>query len=462
MEEGESVELVAIPEASSTLTRAARHDGPMRLYGGDPTMPGFSVVSDGGLLRAVADGDGLTLATLDLATGHLSVDLGVVSRLGQLIQVTHAMAGHPESVSARRGWDNPAAGRLSLLDRNALFVALADRLTIAETPPAPLGALAWVDVDNLKYINDRMGHRVGDQVIEAFAERLRRIAGDAVVARVGGDEFVLLFDDLTPVQAAQLVARASCDAMGPVVTDVGEIPVTFSAGVTDLSGSTADEVMSRADATVYQAKRGGRDQIRIYGETTAAFVGERRDMFGTVEALIALNEQLAREARTDALTSIPNRRALDEAVEASDRTRVLGQVDHVLFLDLDRFSAFNKTQGQEAGDEALRTVASILSANLREGDTCFRRGGEEFVILLPGTSRVASIAVAERVRAAVEAARVPHGGHPDSPVLTLTVVVGGISARDTVAAVIEREAALAFKYKVAGIRNTVITLDEAA
>ena len=67
--------------------------------------------------------------------------------------------------------------------------------------------LRWVDVDNLKYINDRMGHRVGDQVIEAFAERLRRIAGDAVVARVGGDEFVVLFDNLTPVQGCQLRGR---------------------------------------------------------------------------------------------------------------------------------------------------------------------------------------------------------------------------------------------------------------
>ena len=68
-----------------------------------------------GRLRVVREGDQLTavegdvtLATLDLATGHLSVDLGAVSRLGQLIQVTHAMAGHPESVSARRGWDSPA------------------------------------------------------------------------------------------------------------------------------------------------------------------------------------------------------------------------------------------------------------------------------------------------------------------------------------------------------------------
>ena len=457
----ESMDLAKLAAAAAADTpRGARHRGPMPLYGGDPAIPGFLLSRDGGRLLAVEDGDGPTLATLDLATGHLSVDLGAISHLDRLIQVTHAMAGHPESVSARRGWGNSAAGRLWLLDRNAMFTALADQLGVTEARPAPVGALAWVDVDNLKYINDRMGHRVGDQVIEALAERLQRIAGDAVVARVGADEFVLLFDNLTPVQAAQIVAGASCDAMGPVVTDVGEIPVTFSAGVTDLSGSSADEVMSRADATLYQAKRGGRDQIRIYGESTAAFVGERRDLFGTIEALIARNAQLAREARTDALTGIPNRRALDDAVEASERTRVLGQVDHVLFLDLDRFSAFNKTQGQEAGDEALRTVASILSADLREGDTCFRRGGEEFVVLLPGTSRVASIAVAERIRAAVEAARVPHGGHPDSPVLTLTVVVGGLSAPTTVSSVIEREATAAFGYKMAGIRNCVITLDE--
>jgi hypothetical protein len=72
---------------------------------------------------------------------------------------------------------------------------------------------------------------------------------------------------------------------------------------------------------------------------------------------------------------------------------------------------------------------------------------------------MAATAIAERIRAAVEAAEVPHEGHPDSPVLTLTLVVGKISARTTVSAVIEREAALAFTFKVAGVRNSVFTLD---
>ena len=102
---------------------------------------------------------------------------------------------------------------------------------------------------------------------------------------------------------------------------------------------------------------------------------------------IALNEQLAREARTDALTGIPNRRALDETVRGQRPDQGQPeQVDHVLFLDLDRFSSFNHTRGQEAGDDALRTVASVAQAEPPDGDTCFRRGGEEFVVLLPGTS----------------------------------------------------------------------------
>ena len=252
------------------------------IYRGQTWLPSkmtgrLRVVREGDQLTAV-EGD-VTLATLDLGSGRLSLDLGAISRLEQLIQVTHAMAGHPETVAARPGWDSPAVGLLGLLDRNAVLATLDDRLTGAMATPAPRGAFAFVDLDNLKYINDRMGHRVGDQVIEAIAGRLKRIAGDAVIGRLGGDEFVLLFDGVTPHQAAQLLAGASCDAMGPMVTEGGEIPVTFSAGVTDLYGSSVDEVLSRADATLYQAKRAGRDQIRVYGDGTAAFIGERRDLF---------------------------------------------------------------------------------------------------------------------------------------------------------------------------------------
>jgi diguanylate cyclase (GGDEF)-like protein len=420
-----------------------------------------------GRLRVVREGDQLTaiegdetLATLDLGSGRLSLDLSAISRLDQLIQVTHAMAGHPETVAARPGWDSPAVGLLGLLDRNAVLATLDDRLTGAIATPAPRGAFAFVDLDSLKYINDRMGHRVGDQVIEAIAGRLRRIAGDAVIGRLGGDEFVLVFDGVTPHQAAQMLAGASCDAMGPIVTEGGEIPVTFSAGVTDLYGSSVDEVLSRADATLYQAKRAGRDQIRVYGDGTAAFIGERHDLFVTVEALQALNKQLAHQAGTDALTGLPNRRAMDDAFAASDHIRAQsGQSDRVLFLDLDRFSSFNHARGQEAGDHALRTVARLLRQNLRDGDTCFRRGGEEFVVMLPNTSHDDALAVAERLRAAVEAVSLPHGGHPDCPTLTITVVVAAVHARAGDG--VERASLAAFRAKDSGVRNCVLTPEDA-
>lgn len=257
-----------------------------------------------------------------------------------------------------------------------------------------------------------------------------------------------------------MLAGASCDAMGPMVTEGGEIPVTFCAGVTDLYGSSVDEVLSRADATLYQAKRAGRDQIRVYGDGTAAFIGERRDLFVTVEALQALNKQLARQAGTDALTGLPNRRAMDDAFAASDHIRAQsGQSDRVLFLDLDRFSSFNHARGQEAGDHALRTVARLLRQNLRDGDTCFRRGGEEFVVMLPDTSHDEARAVAERLRAAVEAVSLPHGGHPDCPTLTITVVVAAVRARAGDG--VERASLAAFMAKDSGVRNCVLTPEDA-
>ena len=118
-----------------------------------------------------------------------------------------------------------------------------------------------------------------------------------------------------------------------------------------------------------------------------------------------LSKSLEHQARTDALTGLPNRIAFGQALDAVlVNARVNGARPAVLFMDLDRFKAVNDTLGHEAGDLLLREVSQRLRRVLRSSDVVCRLGGDEFQVLLPSVDSVdVAIAVAHSIRAAIEA-----------------------------------------------------------
>jgi two-component system cell cycle response regulator len=121
--------------------------------------------------------------------------------------------------------------------------------------------------------------------------------------------------------------------------------------------------------------------------------------------LKALNQKLQSLAVTDGLTGLHNHRAFQDYLEEQFRTAMRNKQPLALILmDVDHFKQYNDTYGHQAGDEVLRQVAQILQANVREGDFVARYGGEEFVIVLPRTDLESAVAVAERLRRAVESA----------------------------------------------------------
>jgi two-component system cell cycle response regulator len=120
--------------------------------------------------------------------------------------------------------------------------------------------------------------------------------------------------------------------------------------------------------------------------------------------LFAINDQLVRIARTDALTGIDNRRRLEERLEETfEHSLRLNEPFACVMCDLDMFKRVNDTHGHQAGDEVLRQFAQILRDHAREIDRVGRYGGEEFMLILPGATVDAAVAFAERMRKAVEA-----------------------------------------------------------
>jgi diguanylate cyclase (GGDEF)-like protein len=116
------------------------------------------------------------------------------------------------------------------------------------------------------------------------------------------------------------------------------------------------------------------------------------------------NRELERLAHFDPLTNVLNRRAfLEQAKEQFHAARSDGKPMACVMTDIDKFKSINDTHGHAVGDDVICAVARTLTNALRPGDLLCRYGGEEFCILLPGLDSRAALAVAERLRARVEA-----------------------------------------------------------
>ena len=141
------------------------------------------------------------------------------------------------------------------------------------------------------------------------------------------------------------------------------------------------------------------------------------------KALVAANEELARQSRIDALTGLSNRGHFDEVL--NDEWKRCVRHRHpmtLLMLDVDHFKAFNDRYGHPAGDSCLKTVATTLKRQLkRPGDLVARYGGEEFAIVLPYTADAGSV-VGECCRKAIEKLTIDMGS--ENPPGHVTISVG--------------------------------------
>ena len=148
---------------------------------------------------------------------------------------------------------------------------LGDRLDQALARSQRTGralAVAYIDLDSFKAVNDAHGHAVGDQLLVQMAERLKGVLrGDDTLARLGGDEFVLLFSDLDSPDACHALARQALAAIAtPVLVDGAEIHTTASLGLTlfPQDAADADTLLRHADQAMYLAKEAGKNSHVVF------------------------------------------------------------------------------------------------------------------------------------------------------------------------------------------------------
>jgi diguanylate cyclase (GGDEF)-like protein len=159
------------------------------------------------------------------------------------------------------------------------------------------------------------------------------------------------------------------------------------------------------------------------------------------------NATIERLARTDSLTGLVNRRTLNTALlREIARAERQGDWLSLIAADLDHFKAVNDQYGHKAGDQALERAALVFGIQMRPYDLAARYGGDEFMLMLPGTSTDSAIAIAERVRRKIAEVEVPEGAGP----LTASMGVASWSPGDTMDSLLARADAALYVAKRTG------------
>ncbi len=289
-----------------------------------------------------------------------------------------------------------------------------------------LALTALIAVIGIRLVRQLLERQRLAAALEAKEADFRLLAEHSsdMVARIGLDEHVLY------------VSPSSAQVLGWSPEQLTGTPA--------LAGVNGED-LPRVQEVAAAIKQGEVEEARIIYRTRHREKGEiwietsmrvtRAPETGEINGVVAISRdmtehkdleiKLAALAISDGLTGLANRRRFDERLhEEWARARRDGIPLSLLIIDIDRFKAFNDVYGHQAGDGCLRTVARILTEQVRRpADLAARYGGEEFVLLMPNTDVEGCKQVGERVRAAFQELAMVHALNPPSK--RVTVSLGG-------------------------------------
>jgi diguanylate cyclase (GGDEF)-like protein len=257
------------------------------------------------------------------------------------------------------------ANRALFEDRLAHALARGDRIGANGEKTAPRLAILFIDLDGFKPVNDSWGHDAGDAVLREVATRLSAVSRDAdTVARVGGDEFVLLLEDLADVHEAVAAAQRIVAAMQPLFDLPGrKVALSCSIGIAmHPDHGHRDKLMAAADAAMYAAKRGGSGGYAVFeshmNEGAAELVELQQ---GLREALHAGQLKLHYQPKVCGLTG--RVRGLEALLRWSHPTR--GPISPAVFIPIAERFGLILPIGHWVINEACRQIAEWGRQGLR-------------------------------------------------------------------------------------------------
>ena len=223
---------------------------------------------------------------------------------GRIIEVVNQpiadggwVATHEEITERKR-----AEAKISHLALHDVLTGLSNRAAFNETFATTIStaanseasfALICVDLDRFKYVNDLFGHAVGDALLSEVGKRLKLAAGDTFVARVGGDEFMLLVPGPQAVEKSSRVVERIISALGDyIMLDGHRLTANASVGVSIYPDDATDgeELIRNADAALYRAKAEGAGSYRFFEPEMDRHLRERREIQHDLAAALEKGE----------------------------------------------------------------------------------------------------------------------------------------------------------------------------
>jgi len=271
----------------------------------------------------------------------------------------------------------------------------------ADAPERGWYAVALVDIVGLRYINRKYGVDAGDEVLRATATRLTTRTRDAVVARVGADEFAVLVRHIGRHDGGQLCRALRREVLDQPVDHDGEvIEVTYhlTARVGPMIGDcamdadwpqSANMLWRVQRSAVEDAQRGLKERLHRLEEVFADLTGTTFDESLGLRHRVRFLEGIAYR---DPLTNLQNRRWM------RDRLETLTDGYTLAFIDLDNLRVLNGADDKswDNGDRALTGLARFLADEFGD-DNVGRWGGDEYIVIVPGTTSPST--VSQRLRA---------------------------------------------------------------
>ena len=411
-----------------------------------------------GLTPRVLVTAGVVLMGLGIAVGVLlpaSLDAAVVLPLAGAVVGLPAARGRVLLILLALAFIASLAGEtIARASTGAAGASLADEaLSVVESGVMlafTYGLLWWVG--NRWWRADERARRVlasQRRLLEVNERLLSTLDTQGVFALIAESlKAVVAYDNLTiyrvdrsagvlrPVLARDRFAQLIIDSTFPLT--IGITGWVVAHGTAELVNDTlSDQRSSIIPGTPREAESlivvpllvggevAGTLNVGRMGEQEAYFSAEEFDLARLFagQASIALRNAetlraVATRAETDALTGLRNRGSFDEHLAALVAD-VGAQPVVLLMLDLDDFKQYNDVHGHPAGDALLQAAGAAITSSVRDGDMCFRYGGDEFAVLLPGTDAESARQIAERVRLAIAAVH-----SSDAPGITASVGLG--------------------------------------
>jgi diguanylate cyclase (GGDEF)-like protein len=289
--------LVAAGTAAYRASLAGDQPEAGRIYAGkiDPMLA--AIITDTELQMRVEDKRAKQATTVarDVLIGGVLIGLLLLALLVRRFEAI-TRRSRTDSILRRQAFTDALTG---LPNRAALELALAERLklqsqsladetgSVSLGSPEPSVAMALLDLDDLKTINDSLGHSRGDELVRTIGARIAATLGpDDMVCRFGGDEFGILLADASPERAVAEIERVLQAIHRPVLLGDRDVRVTSSAGVA--VGLDVETIIRDADIAMYAAKAKGKDRVAVFTQSM------RDDALANLELTADLRRALTR------------------------------------------------------------------------------------------------------------------------------------------------------------------------